>query len=84
MTVADGCRLNWGYFDGRAVVQRKGKCGTDSAPRKCVRRQQMLMEASMMEQEVNAQLVAQRDQQIMEQLQLAAAAHEQAALAAQQ
>ena len=44
----------------------------------------MLMEASMMEQEVNAQLVAQRDQQIMEQLQLAAAAHEQAALAAQQ
>jgi hypothetical protein len=54
------------------VVQRKGKCGTDSAPKKCMRRQQALLDAAALEQKLRQQLAAQQDQALLEQLQLVA------------
>ncbi|KAI8466128.1 MAG: hypothetical protein J3K34DRAFT_485474 [Monoraphidium minutum] len=67
------------------VIQRKGKCGTDSAPKKCMRRQAALQEAAALERKLRAQLAtqqaAQRDM-LMEQL--ARAARHEPAQAAEQ
>ncbi|GBF88800.1 hypothetical protein Rsub_01701 [Raphidocelis subcapitata] len=64
------------------VVQRKGKCGTDSAPKKCMRRQQALLEQEVVERKLRQQLAAQQDQLLMEQLRLAAQQEQHAAAAA--
>ena len=40
------------------VVQRKGRCGTDSAPRRCLRRQAALAEAAALEARLMAHLEA--------------------------